>query len=72
MSAPLVTSVQFVQSGPFPGVTTALATMDDGSSLALFTFYADELRFSDAELVGLTHADALALRHARDVAYLQS
>lgn len=31
----------------------------------------DELRFTEAELVGLTVEQARALRHSRDVTYLQ-
>ena len=38
----------------------------------LFSFYADEITFSRLDLIGLTVDGALAMRHRRDVAYLQS
>jgi hypothetical protein len=47
-------------------------TLEDGSARMLFSYYPDEIRFDAAEFIGLTVADALALRHRKDVAYLQS
>lgn len=54
------------------GRSAAVATLADGTTELLFTYYADELSFTEAELVGLTVAQARSLRHRRDVAYLQS
>lgn len=54
---------------PMPRV---LATFDDGSCKDLFDFYPDEITFGEGELVGLTEAEARALRHAKDVAHLRS
>ena len=48
------------------------AELDDGSQEPLFSYYSDELSFAPDELVGLTVAQARALHHRRDVAYLQS
>jgi len=45
---------------------------DDGEAKSLFEFFPDEIRFSEAEFLGLTEKEARALRHRRDVAYLQS
>ena len=53
---------------PTPVVT---ASFDDGSTKELFSFYPDEIRFDEGELVGLTEAEAHALRHAKDVRYLR-
>jgi hypothetical protein len=54
---------------PTPVVT---ATFDDGTRKRLFSFYPDEIRFDEGDLIGLTEAEAHALRHQRDVAYLQA
>mgnify|MGYP007062853233 CR=1 FL=1 len=54
---------------PMPKVTV---TFEDGSKKELFTFYPDELSFSEAEFVGLTETEAYALRHRKDVAYLRA
>ena len=44
----------------------------DGTTKDLFTYYPDELSFTSRELIGLTEQEARALRHAKDVEYLQS
>ena len=54
---------------PTPVVT---ATFDDGSRKELFSFYPDEIRFDEGELVGLTEEQAHALRHRRDIEYLRA
>lgn len=54
------------------GNVTVRAVMSDGSTLDLFSFYDDELHFSAAEFVGMTHDQACELKHRRDVAYLRS
>jgi len=38
----------------------------------LFRFYADEISFSENELIGLTREEAFELRRNKDIAYLQS
>lgn len=51
---------------------TVLATFEDGSRAALFSFYSDELRFTEGEFVGLTADEARDLHHRRDVDWLRS
>jgi len=54
---------------PMPGV---IATFEDASSKSLFSFYPDEISFQASEFIGLTEAEAMSLRHRKDVAFLQS
>jgi hypothetical protein len=54
---------------PMPVVT---ATFDDNTRKTLFSFYPDEIRFDECELIGLTEDQAHALRHRKDVAYLRA
>jgi hypothetical protein len=54
---------------PMPAVKV---TYTDGAEEKLFTFYPDELSFSEREFIGLTRDQAMSLRHRKDVAYLQS
>jgi hypothetical protein len=54
------------------GYITVYADMSNGRALTLFRYYEDELCFSSQELVGKTKAQALALFHKKDVAYLRS
>jgi hypothetical protein len=56
----------------FMGYATLTATMSDGTTARLFSYYIDELSFDASELVGLTIEQACDLRHKRDVAYLRS
>lgn len=50
----------------------AIVTLEDGSTRKLFSYYPDEISFTEDEFVGLTVLQALELRHRKDVAYLQS
>lgn len=54
---------------PMPEV---IVTLEDGSTRNLFSYYPDEISFTENEFVGLTVAQAFELRHRKDVAYLQS
>jgi hypothetical protein len=54
---------------PMPVVN---ATFDDGTRKDLFSFYPDEIRFDEGELIGLTEAEAHELRQRKDIAYLQA
>ena len=63
--------------GPYPKsffdpMPKVAVTYDDGTEETLFTFYPDELSFSEREFIGLTLDQAMQLRHRKDVAYLQS
>jgi hypothetical protein len=49
------------------------ANFTDGRErVALFGYYTDELDFAPIELVGMTESQAHALRHQKDVRFLQS
>lgn len=54
---------------PMPEV---VATFDDNTVKKLFTFFPDELSFTEAEFIGLTETQARVLRLNKDIAYLQS
>ena len=45
---------------------------DNGKKETLFSYYPDEISFSESEFIGLTRAEAFKLYHKKDVAYLQS
>ena len=49
-----------------------VATFDDGTRRDLFSFYPDEIRFNEGELVGLTELEAHELRRRKDIAYLRA
>ena len=53
---------------PMPKVTVTFA---DGEVKELFSFYPDEISFTESEFIGLTEAEAHELRHRKDVAYLR-
>jgi len=48
------------------------ATLESGHTERLFSYYSDEISFTQVELVGMTLAEARELRHRRDVEYLQT
>lgn len=54
------------------GHCTLTGLLNDGSTRKLFSYYIDELSFSDADLIGLTEDEAHKLFRSRDVAYLRS
>ncbi len=58
--------------GMFDPMPEVIATFEDGSTKSLFPFYPDEILFQASEFIGLTEEEAHALRHRKDVAYLQS
>ncbi|HWL41797.1 MAG TPA: hypothetical protein VNQ73_02550 [Ilumatobacter sp.] len=47
------------------------ATLADGATADLFTYYSDELHFTEADLIGLTEAEARTLHFRRDVEWLR-
>lgn len=51
---------------------TVVVTFDDGDVKELFSFYPDELSFTESEFIGLTEREAHALRHQKDIDYLRS
>lgn len=70
MSEPTIIKAS-IEHSPF-GYSTVSAMLDTGASEDLFNFYRDEISFSEIEFLGKTTTQARALRHQRDVAYLQS
>ena len=63
--------------GPYPQslfdpMPKVAVTYNDGNQETLFTFYPDELSFTEREFVGLTRGEAMSLRQRKDVAYLRS
>jgi hypothetical protein len=61
-----------IQQRVVSGDCSVYATFDDDTHSLLFSYYIDELSFSDEEFIGLTRKQAMDLRHKQDVAYLQS
>lgn len=47
-------------------------TLSDGTERMLFTYYPDEISFSEPDFVSLTEEQARFLKFGRDRAYLQS
>src|SRR5207245_5555548 len=47
------------------------ATFDDGTRKDLFSFYPDEIRFDEGELIGLTEIEASALRRRNAIEVLR-
>jgi len=58
--------------GLFDPVPLVTATFDDGSRKELFSFYPDEIRFDEGELIGLTETEAHEVRRQKDLAYLRT
>lgn len=56
----------------FDSMPTVTVTFEDGTSKCLFEFYPDEISFHESEFVGLTEAEARALRTNKDVRFLRS
>ncbi len=54
---------------PMPTVT---ATFENGEVKKLFSFYPDEIRFTEREFIGLTEQEAHNLKGKKDRDYLQS
>ena len=57
--------------GLFDPMPVLSATFDDGTTKNLFSFYPDEIRFDEGELIGLAEAEAHELFRTKDVAYLR-
>ena len=48
------------------------ATFEDGTNAKVFSFYSDEIHFSECELIGLTAKQARDLKYRKDLEYLRS
>ena len=70
----IITDVLFERQGCRLGSQTKvlIRSKENPAYMALFEYYDDELTFNQPDFVGLTVKQALALRHKRDVEYLQS
>lgn len=58
--------------GLFDPMPVVNVTFDDGTHKDLFSFYPDEIRFDEGELVGLTESEAHELRRRKDIVFLRS
>jgi hypothetical protein len=54
---------------PMPEVQ---AEFEDGSKKTLFSFYPDEISFTESEFIGLTEEQARELKGKKDRTYLRS
>ena len=69
----VVDAVTFVPATwDVPGPVDVVATLSDGNTVTLFRYFPDELRFTPSDFVGRSVEEARALRHRRDVDWLQS
>jgi hypothetical protein len=71
-TVPTAKKIKAVTQRIMHGDCSVNATFEDGKTVYLFSYYIDELSFEDSEFIGLTQKEAMALRHKKDVAYLQS
>ena len=76
-STPRIVQVQMSMPRPkpaglFDSMPVVHVTFDDGTQKDLFSFYPDEIRFDEGELVGLTETEAHELRRQKDMAFLRS
>ena len=71
---PTIVSVQFSEfpKDIFDAMPSVIATFSNGQTKTLFSFYPDEISFTEDELIGLTEQGARELRDEKDVMYLQS
>lgn len=47
-------------------------TLEDGTEKMLFTYYPDEISFTESDFIGLTEDEAHTLKFGRDRSHLQS
>ena len=76
---PTITSVEFQKVplgiGNAHHINVNVQTTDKNDTdekETIFSYYPDELSFSEAELIGLTIDEASQLRTKKDIAYLKS
>lgn len=56
----------------FDPIPTVSVKLDTGESKVLFSYYPDEISFTEQEFVGLTEVQAVDLKYAKDLAYIKS
>ena len=73
---PIVVTAEIVPPSGFGDKARVIATMSDGEletvGVPLIEYFDDELSFTADEFIGMTEAEAIALFHKKDVAYLQA
>lgn len=65
-------SISAMPKSMFDKMPVVTATFEDGTTKDLFSYYPDEISFTEAEFVGLTEDEAHQLRTNKDIKYLQS
>ena len=65
-------SISAMPKDIFDKMPEVTATFDDGSKVVLFSYYPDELSFTEQEFIGLTEEEACHLKVMKDFKYLQS
>jgi hypothetical protein len=70
--ATITTMPRPMPQGMFDPMPEVIATFEDGSTKALFSFYPDEVSFRASEFVDLTEEEAHSLFQQKDTAYLRS
>lgn len=58
--------------GMFDPMPEVRVVLNNGEEKILFTFYPDEISFSETEFIGLTEESARKLKFDKDIRYLQS
>lgn len=56
----------------FDSMPKITVTFDDDSTKELFSYYPDEITFSESELIGKTEKEIRTLKRQKDVNYLRS
>jgi hypothetical protein len=56
----------------FDNMPIVTVTFEDGSTKILFSYYPDEISFTESEFIGLDEEQAHQLRTKKDISYLQS
>jgi hypothetical protein len=71
--APTITtaSISAMPKTIFDPMPIVNVVMSNGDSRRLFSYYSDEISFSESEFIGLTVAEAMSLRTRKDVAFIQ-
>lgn len=67
-----IVSVRFTEGKLFGPPAQAIAKLEGSDEeIVLFSYFSDEINFSEDELVGLTVSEAHDLRHDKDVKFLR-
>jgi hypothetical protein len=61
-----------IRNGKIVGQSQIFGTFEDGLEYPVISYYADEIWFSEDELIGLTFESAINLFLKKDTTYLRS